>query len=206
MCRLCQYFSILPQTMVQYSYVAFFVFFTAMKWRPSVTAPLMDLPLPLPCPLLSLHTMMPCGGVALQASLLGGQVGDAHFFGWRAGSEEVEAGGRATGDKLLTRHHDWGGMVQNVQNYIKGLNFKYRADLRSKGVSCLLTGHQPAATVANAAAVVLCCSCRFPFLKARLCPLLVSQIVIRRRCFRKGWLWTMTARFDLIVVCIRAAV
>lgn len=80
---------------------------------------------------------MPCGGVDRQASLLGGQVDDAHFFGWRAGSEEVEARGKATGDKRLTRHHDWKSMVQNVQNYIKGLNFKYRADLRSKGVSCL---------------------------------------------------------------------
>ncbi|CAM9201887.1 unnamed protein product [Laminaria digitata] len=73
-----------------------------------------------------------------QASLLGGQVEDAAVFGWRAGSEEVEAGagvkGRATGDKRLAPHHDWESMVQSVQNYIKGLNFKYRVDLRSKGV------------------------------------------------------------------------
>lgn len=65
------------------------------------------------------------------------------MFGWRAGSEEVEAGagvkGRATGDKRLAPHHDWESMVQSVQNYIKGLNFKYRVDLRSKGVSCLLS-------------------------------------------------------------------
>lgn len=31
--------------------------------------------------------------------------------------------------------HDWETMVQSVQNYIKGLNFGYRTDLRSKGVS-----------------------------------------------------------------------
>lgn len=79
--------------------------------------------------------MTSCGGVANQASLLGRQVEDGPVFGWRARSEEAEAGGRATGDERLADHHDWESMVQNVQNYIKGLNFKYRVDLRSKGVS-----------------------------------------------------------------------
>lgn len=77
-----------------------------------------------------------------QASLLGGYAQDAPFFGWRSGSDgeteradttlsltegEAEAGRGGAG-------HDWGAMVQGVQNFIKSLNFKYRTDLRSKGV------------------------------------------------------------------------
>ena len=81
--------------------------------------------------------LWPCGGLAQQASLLGGQLGDARDFGWRAGSEEAGAGGGGKGDGRLAHHHDWESMVQNVQNYIKGLNFKYRVDLRSKGVSII---------------------------------------------------------------------
>lgn len=68
--------------------------------------------------------------VIVQASLLAGQVEDAEVFGWTlrsTGTPTEGEGGGAT--------HDWAKMVQGVQNYIKGLNFKYRADLRSKGVS-----------------------------------------------------------------------
>lgn len=70
-----------------------------------------------------------------QASLLAGHVQDAPYFGWRSG---VDEGGHVpsseqSGQGAAT--HNWGGMIQGVQNFIKGLNFKYRTDLRSKGVS-----------------------------------------------------------------------
>ncbi|CAN0427877.1 unnamed protein product, partial [Ectocarpus sp. 12 AP-2014] len=45
-----------------------------------------------------------------------------------------EAGGVAGEEGKRSVTHDWEVMVQGVQNYIKGLNFKYRTDLRSKGV------------------------------------------------------------------------
>ncbi|CAM9214177.1 unnamed protein product [Ectocarpus fasciculatus] len=75
-----------------------------------------------------------------QAALLGGHAKDAPFFGWPAapegedGSRQEEAGGLAQGEGKRSVTHDWEVMVQGVQNYIKGLNFKYRTDLRSKGV------------------------------------------------------------------------
>eukprot|EP00904_Undaria_pinnatifida_P007514 jgi/Undpi1/3893/HiC_scaffold_16.g07261.m1 len=69
-----------------------------------------------------------------QASLLGGQVEDARVFGWRARPKDAEVGEGATGEEWSAHYHDWASMVQSVQNYIKGLNFKYRSDLRSKGV------------------------------------------------------------------------
>ncbi|CAM9141109.1 unnamed protein product [Ectocarpus sp. 4 AP-2014] len=75
-----------------------------------------------------------------QAALLAGHAKDAPFFGWPAGPEGEdgsrleEAGGEAGGEGKRAVTHDWEVMVQGVQNYIKGLNFKYRTDLRSKGV------------------------------------------------------------------------
>ncbi|CBN76987.1 Thioredoxin reductase [Ectocarpus siliculosus] len=75
-----------------------------------------------------------------QAALLAGHAKDAPFFGWPAGPEGEdgsrleEAGGVAGGEGKRSVTHDWEVMVQGVQNYIKGLNFKYRTDLRSKGV------------------------------------------------------------------------
>lgn len=79
-----------------------------------------------------------------QASLLAGHAKDAPFFGWRAEGSDAgnvsPAGGAglvAGGKGKDSASHDWEGMVQGVQNYIKGLNFKYRVDLRSKAVSCL---------------------------------------------------------------------
>lgn len=70
-----------------------------------------------------------------QASLLGGQVQDAQVFGWRVALTRIPADDEGAGGRRFA--HDWGGMVQGVQNYIKGLNFKYRTDLLSKGVSLL---------------------------------------------------------------------
>lgn len=73
----------------------------------------------------------------IKASLLAGQVEDASFFGWRTGLSDVSTGDEAEGRKSGRTAHDWQTMVVGVQNYIKGLNFKYRTDLRSKGVrSC----------------------------------------------------------------------
>ncbi|CAB1100645.1 unnamed protein product [Ectocarpus sp. CCAP 1310/34] len=75
-----------------------------------------------------------------QAALLAGHASDAPFFGWPAGPEgedgsrSEEDGGVAGGEGKRSVTHDWEVMVQGVQNYIKGLNFKYRTDLRSKGV------------------------------------------------------------------------
>lgn len=77
-----------------------------------------------------------------QASLLAGHLHDAPYFGWRP---EVDKGGDAPppeqpGQRQGAAAHDWGGMVQGVQNFIKGLNFKYRTDLRSNGVSGSILG------------------------------------------------------------------
>lgn len=72
-----------------------------------------------------------------KASLLAGQVEDARFFGWRTGFTGASTGDGAEGDNSRPTAHDWKAMVVGVQNYIKGLNFKYLTDLRSKGVrSC----------------------------------------------------------------------
>lgn len=57
---------------------------------------------------------------------------DAEVYGWRLGHKDtIDSNKEGCG----ISSHDWRGMVQAVQNYIKGLNFKYRTDLRSKGVS-----------------------------------------------------------------------
>lgn len=66
-----------------------------------------------------------------QASILAGHVQDAPYFGWRREVHGGDGGGTAGQPRPS---HDWGGMVEAVQNHIKGLNFKYRTDLRSKKV------------------------------------------------------------------------
>jgi hypothetical protein len=35
---------------------------------------------------------------------------------------------------LKARQHNWAKMIKSIQTYIHSLNFKYRTDLRSKGV------------------------------------------------------------------------
>lgn len=44
---------------------------------------------------------------------------DANTFGWKVGKPE----------------HDWGAMVETVQNHVKMLNFRYRVGLKSAHVS-----------------------------------------------------------------------
>ena len=67
--------------------------------------------------------------MAGQASLIGGHLKDAEAYGWRLGHKNSSI---HEGHSISS--HDWEIMVRAVQGYIKGLNFKYRADLRSKGV------------------------------------------------------------------------
>ncbi|CAF1267928.1 unnamed protein product [Rotaria sordida] len=55
-----------------------------------------------------------------QASLIGEYVNDSIDYGW---SKLEQA-----------RQHDWSKMIGSIQSYIRSLNFKYRTDLRSKGV------------------------------------------------------------------------
>lgn len=73
----------------------------------------------------------------LKAALLGEHRKDATFLGWHTGflmrASEVENGDKE--HQHPKADHSWGDMVRAVQNYVKGLNFKYRTDLRSKGVS-----------------------------------------------------------------------
>ncbi|EKX36093.1 hypothetical protein GUITHDRAFT_90077 [Guillardia theta CCMP2712] len=57
-----------------------------------------------------------------QACLLGLAVEDAKSFGWKLPDEKT---------------HDWETMVNNVQDYISGLNFRYRTELRTKKVDYL---------------------------------------------------------------------
>lgn len=70
-----------------------------------------------------------------QAALHGGLIEDAKLFGWQTGfrqpSPALEGEGERTGRRGA---HDWEIVVTGVQNYIKGLSFKYRTDLRSRGV------------------------------------------------------------------------
>ena len=54
-----------------------------------------------------------------QASLIGEYVHDSTDYGW---------------SQLEARQHNWSRMIESIQLYIRSLNFKYRTDLRSKGV------------------------------------------------------------------------
>jgi len=65
-----------------------------------------------------------------QASILGELIQhDAPHFGWVAGGG---AGAEAGGPAAMT--HDWGKMKEEVQRYIKSLNFSYRVALRDADV------------------------------------------------------------------------
>jgi len=58
----------------------------------------------------------------LQAAILGDHAKDAKGYGWN----NLDAG-----------THDWATLRSNVQDYIKGLNFSYRVQLREAGVTYL---------------------------------------------------------------------
>lgn len=71
-----------------------------------------------------------------QAALHGGLLEDAKIFGWRTGFRRPKSGVSAKEDRGRREGaHDWETMVTAVQNHIKGLNFKYRTNLRSNGAS-----------------------------------------------------------------------
>jgi glutaredoxin len=58
-----------------------------------------------------------------QAALLGEAIKDSSKFGWEADQENVK--------------HNWESMVQGVQDYIGGLNWNYKLELRDKNVKYL---------------------------------------------------------------------
>jgi len=58
-----------------------------------------------------------------QAALLGEAIKDSSKFGWEADQEKVK--------------HNWETMVQGVQDYIGGLNWNYKLELRDKNVKYL---------------------------------------------------------------------
>ena len=58
-----------------------------------------------------------------QAALLGEAIKDSSKFGWEADQENVK--------------HNWETMVQGVQDYIGGLNWNYKLELRDKNVKYL---------------------------------------------------------------------
>lgn len=62
------------------------------------------------------------------ASLIGGEIDDAHYFGWQTKN------GEPLKDNLK---HDWSTLVNYVQNNIKGSNFSYRALLATQQVKYL---------------------------------------------------------------------
>jgi len=57
------------------------------------------------------------------AALLGESIKDAHKYGWEVKRENV--------------NHNWETMVSNVQDYIGGLNWNYKVELRDKSVKYL---------------------------------------------------------------------
>jgi thioredoxin reductase (NADPH) len=74
-----------------------------------------------------------------QAALIGEGAQDASDYGWTdEGARERRAtrsvGSRASPCSCSARRHDWLKMTQSIQMYIRSLNFKYRTELRSKGV------------------------------------------------------------------------
>lgn len=63
-----------------------------------------------------------------QAALIGGFIKDSNSFGWTtADGEPLKLGENV--------RHDWDKMVQEIQMYIKSLNFGYRVNLREKNVT-----------------------------------------------------------------------
>lgn len=56
-----------------------------------------------------------------QASLIGEFAMDSNDYGWENLSK--------------TREHNWSKMISSIQSHIRSLNFKYKKDLRSKGVN-----------------------------------------------------------------------
>merc|ERR1711976_563804 len=50
---------------------------------------------------------------------------------------DAKAFGLSTGSSDAPPTHSWEDMRQNVQNHIKGLNFKYRVNLRENSVTYL---------------------------------------------------------------------
>lgn len=66
---------------------------------------------------------------------------DADSFGFQAPSQQAngEANGNLRGTAAAegAPAHDWPKMRQNVQNYIRGLNFNYRVNLRENSVTYL---------------------------------------------------------------------
>ena len=59
---------------------------------------------------------------------------DTEAFGISAGEMTIDNGNN---DKGILTHFHWETMRENVQNYIRGLNFKYRVRLREKNVQYL---------------------------------------------------------------------
>ena len=54
---------------------------------------------------------------------MGEAIHDAKKFGWEVEPEKIK--------------HNWGTMVQNIQDYIGGLNWGYKVELRDKNVKYL---------------------------------------------------------------------
>jgi len=65
-----------------------------------------------------------------QAAILGGSIEEAKSFGWQLGKSASDG----DGDTESKPVHDWGVMVDNIQNYIRGLNWGYKTSLRSAQV------------------------------------------------------------------------
>mmetsp|Transcript_1554 Transcript_1554/g.2643 ORF Transcript_1554/g.2643 Transcript_1554/m.2643 type:complete len:641 (-) Transcript_1554:345-2267(-) len=70
------------------------------------------------------------------ALLHGNYVHDQPHYGIGVTPESVEANYGMTQDNAAAAH-SWDMLKQNVQNHIRGLNFKYRVDLREKEVTYL---------------------------------------------------------------------
>mmetsp|Transcript_23849 Transcript_23849/g.40601 ORF Transcript_23849/g.40601 Transcript_23849/m.40601 type:complete len:644 (-) Transcript_23849:377-2308(-) len=70
------------------------------------------------------------------ALLNGNYVHDQPHYGIGVTPESIEANYGMTQDNTAATH-SWDMLKQNVQNHIRGLNFKYRVDLREKEVTYL---------------------------------------------------------------------
>ncbi|KAG2381992.1 hypothetical protein C9374_005784 [Naegleria lovaniensis] len=76
------------------------------------------------------------------AALIGDRMEDSAAFGWK-----LPATGHGVERKPL---HSWEALVEKVQDHVHGLNFKYRTDLRKRGI----TYHNLYATFVDAHTVV----------------------------------------------------
>ena len=111
--------------------------------------------------LTSFFTFHPYRYILSQAAILGDHAKDAKGYGW----SNLDAG-----------THDWATLRSNVQDYIKGLNFSYRVQLREAGVTYL--NKLGAIFVVNCCCLLLFSICQSAIALMLLVPLLLAENIL----------------------------